>query len=780
MLFIKDFRIKFSWLVGSLFVLVGMLVPFTISCTAKTPDDPSLKSLRNITKDGKLPAESVVANLERRFAGTKTGALARLLRARIKLENNDVIGATGLLDSQLFAQKTNLGDYALWLRGKAFLKANNREAAHKVFAELAQKYPTSMRAENGKLLWADSLLSSGQAKQVRNVLQPLIAQKNAHALLLTARAYDQMMDKSQALNFYRKVYFFGAGTRASDEAGAKITELGQDFTPRNAEEILARANNLFEKKRYANAAKAFDEYVRSFSRVSAIEIQMKRLKSHARSRQMNSAMGAFNSIPLSASEKPEAFYEVATGYAKARQWDSAKNTMNDMRQKFSKSEWTPRTMVKLGDIAGSQRKKLDQNYFHRLSLSMYPEAVENVHAQFALAWNEHEKKNFDVSSKMLTEHLARYVDKDTSYRGKTGYWAARDSERAGKTNEACALYDATAHRYGANWYGYQALNRLTIMRRQGKCQSTPRFPVNSLIPKAAANLKVVTVAAETATQKELERAEKADELSTIGLFDWSIEELEKAKKTANNSPKINLALAKYYRKRGENVRAFLALRPSYPDYSQMFPEEMGTEEWDIFYPLIHWNDIKFWANKRKLDPYKVAGLIRQESVFNPNAASSARAYGLMQLLVPTARMMARKYTSVNSRTITSRTLRSNPRLNIELGTAYMRENLTKYGRIEYMSVAYNAGPGRVVRWRNELPLQIDEYVEKIPFRETQGYVKGVIRNSAQYRRLYDLNGNFKSNVGSKALRGQLKTKNEEQFAKDNPEVKLETEKTFAE
>ena len=77
----------------------------------------------------------------------------------------------------------------------------------------------------------------------------------------------------------------------------------------------------------------------------------------------------------------------------------------------------------------------------------------------------------------------------------------------------------------------------------------------------------------------------------------------------------------------------------------MFPEEMGREEWDIFYPLTNWNDIKYWAKQRNLDPYQVAGLIRQETIFDPNAKSGANAYGLMQILIPTAQSMARKYGS---------------------------------------------------------------------------------------------------------------------------------------
>ncbi len=213
------------------------------------------------------------------------------------------------------------------------------------------------------------------------------------------------------------------------------------------------------------------------------------------------------------------------------------------------------------------------------------------------------------------------------------------------------------------------------------------------------------------------------------------------------------------------------MQKSYPDYAQMFPEEMDRETWSFFYPLTNWSDIKYWAGQRSLDPYQVAGLIRQESVFNPNARSGANAYGLMQLLVPTARTMAKKYVSKTS-LVTSDTLYQPP-LNIELGTAFMRDQLIKFGRLEYVAVAYNAGPGRVPQWRATLPAEMDEFVEEIPFKETKAYVQGVIRNSAQYRRLYDENGNFRSNVGTRPLRGEIDSKPRDQFMAEFPEVLLD-------
>ena len=65
---------------------------------------------------------------------------------------------------------------------------------------------------------------------------------------------------------------------------------------------------------------------------------------------------------------------------------------------------------------------------------------------------------------------------------------------------------------------------------------------------------------------------------------------------------------------------------------------------------------------------------------------------------------------------------------------------------------------------------MDEFVEEIPFKETKQYVQGIIRNTAQYRRLYDENGIFRSNVGTKPLRGELDTKPRDQFTAENPEV----------
>lgn len=748
--------------------LVFVSLFFTAGCSGQT-EEQALQSLREMTKDGKLPPEDVVAGIETRFAGKKTGALAKLLHARIKFENKDFAGAAAILNSDEFARKTSLGDYTLWLRGRALQNSGNHADAMTVLAKIPNDFPESIRTRDASLLWATSAIAAGQSSQVPGRLSVLDANKDASALLLTAKAYEAQGKQPDAIKYYRLAYFYGAGSDPSKEAEAKLTSLAQNLKPQNAEEAVMRAEKLFAAKRYSDAADAYSDLAASFPAARTPQTILHQITVLSSIPRMTDAQTAFNALPATAPEREEGYRQLVLGNAKAKLWPQVRSTTDEMRQKFPTGLLVPKTLIDAGLAAREAKNKTDEGYFLSTAVGSYPNSVDVAQAQFELAWFEHENNNFAKSAQMFIEHLARYVDKDTTNRGKAGYWSARDSDRSGNIANACALYDATMYRYSANWYGYLAGQRLANLKSQGQCRSI--ISTDPMVSKAIVNLKIITVASETSTAKELERVGKSDELSTIGLFDWAIDELNEAKKTANNSPKINLALARHYRLKGDNVNALLALAKSYPDYAQMFPEEMGREEWDIFYPLTNWDQISSWAKHRNLDAYQVAGFIRQETVFNPRAKSGANAYGLMQLLLPTARIIAKKYGS--SMVPNSPEDLYQPALNIELGTAFIRDLYDKFGQVEYVAVAYNAGPNRVSPWRASLPPEIDEFVEAIPFKETKGYVQGIIRNSAQYRRLYDDNGNFKANVGTRPLRAEIDSKPRDQFVAENPDIKLD-------
>ena len=133
-----------------------------------------------------------------------------------------------------------------------------------------------------------------------------------------------------------------------------------------------------------------------------------------------------------------------------------------------------------------------------------------------------------------------------------------------------------------------------------------------------------------------------------------------------------------------------------------------------------------------MDPALILGVIRQESAFREEARSAANARGLMQLLPTTGRRLARK--AGVPRFSTPKLFR--PETNITLGTRHLAMLLRQFGREELALAAYNAGENRVDRWLQEMGnVDMAEFVERIPFSETRGYVKQVLTGKGHYQAL---------------------------------------------
>jgi soluble lytic murein transglycosylase len=130
----------------------------------------------------------------------------------------------------------------------------------------------------------------------------------------------------------------------------------------------------------------------------------------------------------------------------------------------------------------------------------------------------------------------------------------------------------------------------------------------------------------------------------------------------------------------------------------------------------------------------VQALIREESFFRTDSLSSAKAYGLMQLLHDTAREIARG----SNLKVKAKDL-YDPEINIRLGLNHLKMLLDKYdGRLYLALAAYNAGVGAVDQWLADFPnADEEEFIEMIPFSETRNYVKNILRNYFFYRYYYD-------------------------------------------
>ncbi len=149
----------------------------------------------------------------------------------------------------------------------------------------------------------------------------------------------------------------------------------------------------------------------------------------------------------------------------------------------------------------------------------------------------------------------------------------------------------------------------------------------------------------------------------------------------------------------------------------------------LVFPFTYWKLIKKASQTINVNPLIPISIIKQESAFDHEAMSAANAFGLMQLIRPTARSLDPKITVMGL---------LEPEKNVPLGTRYISEMLKRYKQNLILSLAaYNAGPSNADRWRREISptLPSEEYIELISFKETREYVQSIVRNVFWYVKL---------------------------------------------
>ena len=152
------------------------------------------------------------------------------------------------------------------------------------------------------------------------------------------------------------------------------------------------------------------------------------------------------------------------------------------------------------------------------------------------------------------------------------------------------------------------------------------------------------------------------------------------------------------------------------------------------YPYDYREDIVAYSQRYQVDPYLVAAVIKAESKFKSNAKSSYGAVGLMQLMPETAVWIAGQLDDTQF----SLSSLQEPWCNIRYGTWYLGSLQEEFrGNEVLVLAAYNAGRGNVLEWMERYGWDYDfQDVDAIPFRETEEYVRSVLKNKAKYYQLY--------------------------------------------
>ena len=153
----------------------------------------------------------------------------------------------------------------------------------------------------------------------------------------------------------------------------------------------------------------------------------------------------------------------------------------------------------------------------------------------------------------------------------------------------------------------------------------------------------------------------------------------------------------------------------------------------LFYPVKYEDIVKEYSKKYEVDEFFIYAIIKAESNFNENANSNKGAKGLMQLMLSTANDIGEELNiSVNEENIFK------PQINIELGIKYISELIDKYSNFGLALAAYNAGSGKVDSWiSKEILMDDGSNLEMIPYKETNNYVRKILRDYEIYKELYE-------------------------------------------
>lgn len=316
---------------------------------------------------------------------------------------------------------------------------------------------------------------------------------------------------------------------------------------------------------------------------------------------------------------------------------------------------------------------------------------------------------------------------------KAGYWLARTAELQGDAERAAGLYAEVALRFPTGWYAMLAKQRREALLRQLEAPAVAAVALGTYASSGGGvryldpwrDLRVVA-------HPELDGPVAMLRLGDLGAARDGLMALYEADRLPGSA---RVLLSRLLVASGDETMAHRVLkRPSVLPY---MPSAADLEILADRYPLAYRETIDAVARDADMPPALLAGLVHIESRFSEDARSPAGALGLCQLLLGTARTIATRALGMGK---LSRKRLFEPRTNLKIGGKLLGELLSHFqGHPALALAAYNAGRGAVRKWlRQRGHLEVDAFVETIPYDQARRYVARVLSMSAVYSRLYGL------------------------------------------
>jgi soluble lytic murein transglycosylase len=631
-----------------------------------------------------------------------------------------------------------LADFADFLAAQASHSAGDEAAAEALLHGFIDRYPDSIFDVQAPELEANVLLAQNNASGAQRVLaqaKGLAAEDRTGFQLAEGQVEYALGQREAAERIFKQLLLEHPLSQDSQVARARLTEMGAEATL-TAAELRSLGDAFYNGGRYGEAADQYRALLRlagvsagernSLSvAVAACDLKLKRLTT-----------AQAQALPDANDENGARRLYLLMELARGRDDVATQQSLvTDMENRFSGSPWLAEALFSSGNMYLLKKDYPTAVEYYRYLAAHFPSSKNAAAAHWRAGWLCYRQRDYPQATQLFDEQIRLYPAAAETVGAL--YWRGRLYETQDHAPaRAAASYRAITRAYQHFFYAQMARMRLAAL---GNMQPTSDPQLDRLQPVA----QPVLVESFPPESPHLARARL---LANAGLSEYIAQEIAA---DPNSSSWSALAEAQIYSSYGETFRALRALKRALPSAATAPVKAIPLAYWRILFPEPWWDTIKAESAKNNLDPYLVASLIRQESEFNPSVVSYANAWGLMQMLPPVGKALAKQEGMNHFQTFQL----LDPETNIKLGTRYLRQMMDRFGGVqEYALAAYNAGDSRVADWEAAGPYQgMDEFVESIPFTQTREYVEAILRNVEMYRAIDEL---ARAQGGTKPSAGQ--------------------------
>jgi soluble lytic murein transglycosylase len=686
--------------------------------------DKELSELARNLRNSTPRAYDVLSAFSTRHAADIWGARAALALGYEDYQKNRMPQALAWL-TKAKADKM-LSEYVLFwtAQTKRALKRNSEALAD--LNAIQRDYPNTAIKEQVVDALAVTANEAGRPQDAIDALNSYSGTSTKPTLLLDrAHAYQSARQTVRAVKDYQTIFYKYPLSDEAKPAGAALPSLQKslrsEFPYATAEMQEQRAQAFFDAHKWREARPEFEKLVGMLRETANPTRQRAQLRLAQCKVQLKASITLISSLVT-----PDPEVDAERLFALSQFERSAKNesgmlaTIESLGQKYPQSKWTEEGYMQAGNYYWVQLDRTKAASYYQRVLDVYPNGKNDYNAEWRIAWVAYLNGQPDADEK-LKAFLLKYPVSANAVDAL--YWLGRYSERTGNPAHARTFYSKALARFPETYFGFASADRLAKL---GSGEENPADFLDRIPPPPP-----LRPFDEPIPPSAADRWARSQALRTIA-FDSSAELELKNAFFATGQPRFLIEASQAAFDQGHFAAGMAYARLAVPSFDSRKSNELPLSVWRALYPLPYEAPLRRESLKNDLDPMVVAGLIRQESTFQADVVSHANAFGLMQLIPKTAKIMAKQ-----KRLKYVKNKLFDPDYNIELGTYYFKGLVNLTGAPEYALAAYNAGEDRIALWKSERTYdEIPELVESIPFSETRDYVQIVLRNAAVYRMIY--------------------------------------------